>query len=198
MAKPELELILLNCFQTLSCLCSLAQVRGWLWKAWVLKTRFQVEWRKLDMLTQISIFLSFCWCPLTFKLYFPVREYRFSKEAHLTISNRWLGVCCLARGVEGHCFSPSCVWTPCVRYGEPRGAGAGGARVQDAVPPGLPRVPPWIDESVLEEGPWRKTNVWVYPVLPGRLFHCYRATVPARRKFIIQEAYFICTDLPKL
>lgn len=39
------------------------------------------------------------------------------------------------------------------RYGEPRGAGAGGARVQDAMPAGLPRVPPRIDESVLEEGP---------------------------------------------
>ena len=57
----------------------------------------------------------------------------------------------VCRGTISHCFS--LFGARLVRYGEPRGAGAGGARVQDAMPAGLPRVPPRIDESVLEEGP---------------------------------------------
>jgi len=66
-----------------------------------------------------------------------------------------------------------------LRHGEPGGAGAGGARLPHAVPPGVPRVPARDDEGLLEEGPGREAHFRVPPVLPGGLFHRHRATVPA-------------------
>lgn len=66
------------------------------------------------------------------------------------------------------------------RYGESRGAGAGGERIPHALPPGLPGVSAWDDEAVLEEGSGWEAHVRVHPVLLGRLLHSYRATVPAR------------------
>lgn len=65
------------------------------------------------------------------------------------------------------------------RYGESRGPGAGRARLSHALPPGVPRVPPWDDEAVLEEGARWKTYLRIHPVLFGRLLHSHRATVPA-------------------
>lgn len=71
------------------------------------------------------------------------------------------------------------------RSGKAWGAGTSRVRVQNALPSGLSRIPPWIDESLLEDGSWWKANVWMYSVL-GRLRHCCRATVPTRRKIVIQ------------
>lgn len=68
----------------------------------------------------------------------------------------------------------------CSRYGESGGPWAGGTRLPNAMPPGMPRVPPWDDEAVLEEGARWKTDVWIHPVLFGRLLHSHRAAVPAR------------------
>ena len=59
---------------------------------------------KKDMLKQISIFLSFCWCPLTFNIYFSVRKDRFSKETHL---NR-----CRISGGGSVLFGSWCVGAP--------------------------------------------------------------------------------------
>lgn len=39
-----------------------------------------------------------------------------------------------------------------LRYGEPGGAGTGGERLPDALPPGMPRVSARDDEALLEEG----------------------------------------------
>lgn len=69
-----------------------------------------------------------------------------------------------------------------LRYGEPGGAGAGGERLPHALPTGLPRVPSWDDEALLEERARREAHLRVPAVLPGGLFHRHRATVPAWRK----------------
>lgn len=66
------------------------------------------------------------------------------------------------------------------RYGESRGPWAGRTGLPHALPPGLPRVPPWDDEAVLEEGARWKADLWIHPVLFGRLLHSHRAAVPAR------------------
>lgn len=71
------------------------------------------------------------------------------------------------------------------RHGESWGTGAGRARLPHALPPGLPRVTPRDDETVLEEGARWKADLRVYPVLFRRLLHSYRATVPARRQPLV-------------
>lgn len=71
------------------------------------------------------------------------------------------------------------------RYGKSRGTWAGRTRLPHALPPGLPRVPAWDDEALLEEGARRKADLWIHPVLFGRLLHSHRATVPARRQPLV-------------
>ena len=46
-----------------------------------------------------------------------------------------------------------------VRYGEPRGAGPGGARVPDALPGRVPRLSARAHALVLEEGPGGEADV---------------------------------------
>lgn len=68
------------------------------------------------------------------------------------------------------------------RYGQPGGAGAGGARLPHALSAGMPWVPAWDDEALLEEGARREAHIWVPAVFPGGLFHRHRATVSAWRE----------------
>lgn len=75
-----------------------------------------------------------------------------------------------------HPLAPLCS----CRHGEPWGPGAGRTRLPDALPSGLPRVPPRDDAAVLEEGARRKAHLRVHPVLLGRLLHSHGATVPTR------------------
>lgn len=69
---------------------------------------------------------------------------------------------------------------PISRHEQPRGAGAGGARLPDAVPSGLPLVPARADGAVLEERPGGEAHLWVPAGLFGGLLHCHWASVPAR------------------
>jgi len=71
------------------------------------------------------------------------------------------------------------------RDGESRGPGAGRTRLPHALPPGVPRVPPWDDEALLEEGSGRKADLRIHPVVFGRLLHSHGATVPARRQPLV-------------
>lgn len=68
------------------------------------------------------------------------------------------------------------------RHGEPRGVGAGGAGLQNAMSSGLPRVAARNDAALLEEGARRAAHIRIHPVLPRGLFHRHWATVSARRQ----------------
>lgn len=68
------------------------------------------------------------------------------------------------------------------RHEQPRGSGAGGARLQDAVPPGLPHLSAWADAAVLEEGRRGAAHLRVPASLLGGLLHSHRASVPTRRQ----------------
>ncbi len=59
------------------------------------------------------------------------------------------------------------------RHEQPRGAGAGRARLPDAVPAGLPHVPARADGAVLEEGPGGEAHLRVPAGLFGGLLHCH-------------------------
>lgn len=72
--------------------------------------------------------------------------------------------------------------SPLSRHEQPRGAGAGGARLPHALPPGVPRVPARDDEALLEERSGWEADLRVPPVLPGGLLHIHRATVPTWRE----------------
>lgn len=50
-------------------------------------------------------------------------------------------------------FSPTLTYSNLNRHEQPRGAGAGGARLSDAVPAGLPHIAARADGTVLEERP---------------------------------------------
>lgn len=63
---------------------------------------------------------------------------------------------------------------------QPGGAGAGGARLQDALSPGLPHLPPRAHGAVLEEGRRGEAHLRVPAGLPGGLLHGHGAAVPAR------------------
>lgn len=78
------------------------------------------------------------------------------------------------------------------RHGEPGGAGAGGARLPHALPPGVPGDPARDDEALLEEGPGREAHLRVPPVLPGGLLHRHRAAVPAWREPIASPDSVLC------
>ncbi|KAA8583237.1 hypothetical protein FQN60_015783 [Etheostoma spectabile] len=67
-----------------------------------------------------------------------------------------------------------------IKHEQPRGAGAGGARLQDAVPPGLPHLNARAHAAVLEEGRRGAAHLRVPASLLGGLFHSHRASVPAR------------------
>lgn len=90
-------------------------------------------------------------------------------------------------------FLEMSVWEPLVhaltvymcfafRHEQPRGSGAGGARLQDAVPPGLPHLSARADAAVLEEGCRGATHLRVPASLLGGLLHSHRASVPTRRQ----------------
>lgn len=59
------------------------------------------------------------------------------------------------------------------RHEQPRSPGAGGARLPDAVPAGLPHVPARADGAVLEERPGGETHLRVPAGLFGGLLHCH-------------------------
>lgn len=63
---------------------------------------------------------------------------------------------------------------------QPRGAGAGGARLQDAVSTGLPHLAARADAAVLEEGRRGAAHLRVPAGLPRGLLHSHWASVPAR------------------
>ena len=73
-----------------------------------------------------------------------------------------------------------CVCSCVCRDEQPGGAGAGGARLQDALSPGLPHLPPRAHGAVLEEGRRGEAHVRVPAGLPGGLLHGHGAAVPAR------------------
>lgn len=68
------------------------------------------------------------------------------------------------------------------RHEQPGGAGAGGARLQDALPAGLPHLSSRAHDPLLEKGPGRTAHFRVLAGLPGRLLHRHRAPVSARWK----------------
>lgn len=68
------------------------------------------------------------------------------------------------------------------RHEQPGGAGAGGARLQDALPAGLPHLSPRAHDPLLEKGPGGTAHFRVLAGLPGRLLHRHRAPVSTRWK----------------
>ena len=81
---------------------------------------------------------------------------------------------------------------PLSRHEQPRGAGAGGARLPDAVPAGLPHVPARADGAVLEEGPGGEAHLRVPAGLFGGLLHCHWASVPAGGQPLSTAAFISC------
>lgn len=69
--------------------------------------------------------------------------------------------------------------TSILRHEQPRGSGTSGARVQDALSPGLPHLTAWADAAVLEKRCWRAAHLWILASLPGGLFYSHWASVPA-------------------
>lgn len=88
------------------------------------------------------------------------------------------------------CHATFCTWhtstlflvCPPLRYGEPWGAGPGGAWLQDALSRRVPRIPARADADLLAQGARGAAHFWIPPELPGRLLHLYWTTVPARRE----------------
>ena len=78
------------------------------------------------------------------------------------------------------------------RHEQPRGAGAGGARLPDAVPAGLPHVSARADGAVLEEGPGGEAHLRVPAGLFGGLLHCHGASVPAGGQPLSTAAFISC------
>ncbi len=72
--------------------------------------------------------------------------------------------------------------SPPLRYGEPGGAGPGGARVQDALSRRVPRIPARADADLLAQGARGAAHLRIPPELPGRLLHLHWTTVPAGRE----------------
>lgn len=66
------------------------------------------------------------------------------------------------------------------RNGEPRGAGPGGARLQDALPGRVPQLLARAHALLLEEGPGGEAYVRVPAGLPRGLLHLHRTPVSAR------------------
>lgn len=66
------------------------------------------------------------------------------------------------------------------RHEQPRGAGAGGARLQDAVSTGLPHLAARAHAAVLEERRRGAAHLRVPSGLLGGLFYSHGASVPAR------------------
>lgn len=89
------------------------------------------------------------------------------------------------------------IWNSLHRDGKQGGAGASGARLSDALSAGLPRVSAWINEAMLEEGPRREANLWIYSVIFRRLLYSNRATVPTWRQSIRGRLTIQCTTLAK-
>lgn len=101
----------------------------------------------------------------------------FTCFSHLQMQRRRKGICrCGGQGLEPRGARSHC---PCLcRHEQPGGAGAGGARLQDALPAGLPHLSAWAHDPLLEKGPWRTPHFWVLAELPGRLLYRHRAPVP--------------------
>ncbi len=72
--------------------------------------------------------------------------------------------------------------SPPLRYGEPGGAGPGGARLQDALSRRVSRLPARADADLLAQGSRGAAHLRIPPGLPGRLLHLHWTTVPAGRE----------------
>lgn len=109
-------------------------------------------------------------------LAFSLLAHPFYTEAPTAALNRFAAILI--------CLEPLRLLTSCTclvfRHEQPRGAGAGGARLQDAVPPGLPHLAARADAAVLEEGRRGAAHLRVPASLLGGLLHSHRASVPAR------------------